>query len=226
MKPCLFGIAAALMSWFPVQAQTPTPDRAIALEQQGDLSGAEREWELWLRDHPKDAEAFASLGVLLSKEGKYKGAVAAYRKALAVNAKLRGTQLNLGLAEFKQGEFQAAIAPFRAAIAAEPDNMQARTLLGLSYYGAKRFTEAVKSLQVAAKSDPGNTELRRVLAQSCFGRRTIPAPWKNFATSSNGTRIPRRRISLPERRWMAWGGLRKPSPNFRRQQRLLRVSRK
>src|SRR6266566_1084908 len=98
MKPCLFGIAAALMSWFPVQAQTPTPDRAIALEQQGDLSGAEREWELWLRDHPKDAEAFASLGVLLSKEGKYKGAVAAYRKALAVNAKLRGTQLNLGLA--------------------------------------------------------------------------------------------------------------------------------
>src|SRR2546429_3841051 len=93
MKPCLFGIAAALMSWFPVQAQTPTPDRAIALEQQGDLSGAEREWELWLRDHPKDAEAFASLGVLLSKEGKYKGAVAAYRKALAVKDR-KSTRLN------------------------------------------------------------------------------------------------------------------------------------
>ena len=180
MKPCLFGIAAALMSWFPVQAQTPTPDRAIALEQQGDLSGAEREWELWLRDHPKDAEAFASLGVLLSKEGKYKGAVAAYRKALAVNAKLRGTQLNLGLAEFKQGEFQAAIAPFRAAIAAEPDNMQARTLLGLSYYGAKRFTEAVKSLQVAAKSDPGNTELRRVLAQSCLWAKDYSCALEEF----------------------------------------------
>src|SRR5437868_7002527 len=110
-KPCFFGIAFALMSWLAVQAQTPTPGRAIALERKGDLSGAEREWRLWLRDHPKDAEAFASLGVLLSKEGKYKDAASAYRKALAVNAKLRGTQLNLGLAEFKQGEFQAAIAP-------------------------------------------------------------------------------------------------------------------
>jgi len=167
-KPCFFGIAVGLMSWIPVRAQTPSPGRAIALERKGDLSGAEREWRLWLHDHPKDAEAFASLGVLLSKEGKYKDAASAYRKALAVNAKLPGIQLNLGLAEFKQGEFEAAIAPFRSALAAEPNNMQARTLLGLSYYGTKRFDEAVKHLEIAARSDATNIQLHQVLAQSCL----------------------------------------------------------
>src|SRR2546430_5024080 len=80
---------------------------------------------------------------------KYKGAVAAYRKALAVNAKLRGTQLNLGLAEFKQGEFQAAIAPFRAAIAAEPDNMQARTLLGLRDRKSTRLNSSHSQISYA-----------------------------------------------------------------------------
>ena len=168
MKPSLLGIAVVLMSWLPVQAQTPSPDRAMVLEKQGDLSGAEREWGRWLRDHPEDAEAFASLGVLLSKEGKYKDAAAAYRRAIALNAKLRGIQLNLGLAEFKQGEFQAAIAPFRTALAAEPNNIQARTLLGLSYYGTKRFDEAVQHLEIAAKSDVTNIQLHHVLAQSCL----------------------------------------------------------
>src|SRR5207249_9239811 len=95
MKPCLFGMAAALMSWFPVQAQTPTPDRAIALEQQGDLSGAEREWELWLRDHPKDAEAFASLGVLLSKEGLHEATEIAYDNAIELKARLLLTKHDL-----------------------------------------------------------------------------------------------------------------------------------
>src|SRR5437762_5666941 len=47
--------------------------------------------------------AFASLGVILSKEQKYPEAASAYKKALALNPKLPGVQLNLGLAEFKQG---------------------------------------------------------------------------------------------------------------------------
>ena len=99
--------------------------------------------------------AFASLGVILSKEQKYQEAASAYEKAIALDPKLPGVQLNLGLAEFKQGHFQAAlIAPLHAASVAEPHNLQASTLLGLSYYGAKRFAEAIKYLDAPAKSDP------------------------------------------------------------------------
>ena len=162
------SIFSTACSSFAVLAQTPSPDKAVALEQQGNLPGAELEWRKWLRDHPKDAEALASLGVVFSKEGKYEDAAAAYRKALAMNPNLRGIQLNLGLAEFKKGNFQAAVAPFRAALAADPNNFQARTLLGMSYYGTKQFGQAVKHLEVAAKSDPANIELHQVLAQSCL----------------------------------------------------------
>ena len=115
----LLGFALVLLLSLPVQAQSP--DRAIALEQQGNLASAEREWRLWEQDHPKDADALASLGLVFSKEEKYKEAVDAYRKAIAISPKLHGIQLNLGLAEFKGGNFQAAIAPFRTVLAAAPE---------------------------------------------------------------------------------------------------------
>src|SRR6185369_16481352 len=92
-----------------ITAQTPT--QAIALEQEGRLAEAAEAWRGVTRKNPGDAAAFASLGVVLSKEQKYNEAAQAYKKALALNPKLP-IQLNLGLAEFKQGHFADAITPF------------------------------------------------------------------------------------------------------------------
>jgi tetratricopeptide (TPR) repeat protein len=161
---------ALVLSGF-ARAQASTPAQAIALEQQGKLAEAARVWRAVTQRNPKDAAAFASLGVVLSKEQKYDEASSAYKKAIALNSKLPGVQLNLGLAEFKQGRLDAAIPPLMAASKVDPQNMQAQTLLGLSCYGVKRFAEAVEHLKIAAKSDPGNTELHQVLAQSCLWAR-------------------------------------------------------
>ena len=164
----LVAVLVVLLPGLMTRGQSAKPAEAIALEQQGKLEEAAAAWRAVTAQNPRDAGAFASLGVVLSKEQKYPEAAAAYKKALALDRKLPGVELNLGLAEFKQGNFEAAIAPFRAALVAQPQNAQARALLGLSWYGAKRFAEAAKQLKVAAKSDPGNTELRRALAQSCL----------------------------------------------------------
>jgi len=164
----LVAVLVALLAGPVARGQSAKPAEAIALEQQGKLEEAAAVWRAVTAQNPRDAGAFASLGVVLSKEQKYPEAAAAYKKALALDRKLPGVELNLGLAEFKQGNFEAAIAPFRAALTAQPQNAQARALLGLSCYGAKRFAEAAKQLKVAAKSDSGNTELRRALAQSCL----------------------------------------------------------
>jgi tetratricopeptide (TPR) repeat protein len=118
------------------QSSVPSSSAAIALEQQGKLAEAAQVWRAMTERNPRDAAAFASLGVVYSKEQKYPEAAAAYRKALALDPRLPGIPLNLGLAEFKQGHFASAIAPFNAALAAQPDNLQARALLGMSYYGA------------------------------------------------------------------------------------------
>ena len=85
MKKRLFAFAtaglaaaslAALEFSFPVctQAQAVSPEAALALEREGNLAGAEGVWKEWLRNHGKDAGAFASLGVVLSKQEKYEAA--------------------------------------------------------------------------------------------------------------------------------------------------------
>src|SRR6266436_5294950 len=153
-------ISVALFSGLLANAQIPTPDQAVALEQQGKLAEAEKNWRQITQADPRDAAAFASLGLVLSKQGKYGQAVPAYRKAIALNPKLSGVHLNWGLAEFKQQHFDAAIAPLSAALAADPKNLQVLTLLGLSCYGANRFADAVKYLELPAESsiDPANAQ--------------------------------------------------------------------
>src|SRR5215470_5752599 len=66
----------------------------------GELSESEKRWRAVVQKNPRDAGALASLGVVLSKEGKYPEAARAYRKALTLDPNLPGIQLNLGLAEF------------------------------------------------------------------------------------------------------------------------------
>src|SRR5579863_1787871 len=100
------NIMAAVLAFAALSAaQAQTPADAIALQQQGKLPEAVQAWRAITARNPNDAAAFASLGVVLSREQKYAEAAAAYRKALALDPTLPGMQLDLGLAEFKQGHF-------------------------------------------------------------------------------------------------------------------------
>src|SRR5580765_7726945 len=134
-KLAVIFLALLATSW----AQSNTPAAAVALEQKGDWPQAAQAWRSFIAAHPRDAAAYASLGVVLAKQQKYPEAVTAYKKALSLDARLPGIELNLGLAEFKQGHFHAAIVPLEAVVAKDSGNFQARTLLGLSYYGDKQF---------------------------------------------------------------------------------------
>ena len=95
----LVGVVVVLASW--AASQNYTAADAQAFEQQGKFAEAARAWESVTQQNPRDARAFASLGVVLSKQQNYAEAASAYRKALALNPKLPGISLNLGLAEFK-----------------------------------------------------------------------------------------------------------------------------
>src|SRR5690242_15756106 len=73
-------------------------DAAFALEQQGKSIEAEAAWRKILENQPNDAEAYAHLGFLESRQQHYSKAVSLYRKASALNPSMPGLQLNLGLA--------------------------------------------------------------------------------------------------------------------------------
>ena len=151
-------LAAILLLTTSAIAQTADPSEAQSLEKAGKFAEAAAAWRSVAQRDPRNAAAWASLGLVLSRLQEYSEAASAYRKALSLNSRLPGVQLNLGLAEFKQGHFEAAIPPLAAALAADPDSAQGRTLLGLSYYGAGRYDESSKYLALASKADPANRE--------------------------------------------------------------------
>ena len=72
----LLVVAVLLLQAF-ASPQTATPAQAIALEEQGKLPEAIAAWQHVTQQNPQDAGAFASLGVDLAKETKYKEAAAA-----------------------------------------------------------------------------------------------------------------------------------------------------
>jgi tetratricopeptide (TPR) repeat protein len=158
-----------------------SPRDAQELEHSGKLAEAAQVWRNVVKGNPKDAAAWASLGVDLSRLQHYQEAAEAYRKALALSPKLPGIQLNLGLAEFKSNNLPAAIPPLRAALATDPKSTQARTLLGLSCYGTGRFSEAAKHLAIALAADPSNAELHNVLAQSCLSAKQYHCALNEFS---------------------------------------------
>jgi tetratricopeptide (TPR) repeat protein len=103
----------------------------------------------------------ANLGVSLSQKEDYKGAVQAYRKALAIDPRLPNLYLNLGLAYFKQGDFQQALDAFQK----EPRSDRTVTLIGMSQFGLGQYKQAAATLQPLSESQPDNSELSYLLAK-------------------------------------------------------------
>ncbi|MGC2662103.1 MAG: tetratricopeptide repeat protein [Bryobacteraceae bacterium] len=111
------------------------------------------------------ALAEANRGVQEAQQNHFPAAIAAYRRAIALNPNLPGIYLNLGLAYFKQGDFQNALSAF----AKERDKARSQrvsTLMAMSYFGLGRYKEAADKLASLAAAEPDNAELSYVLAKS------------------------------------------------------------
>jgi tetratricopeptide (TPR) repeat protein len=169
-------LIAGLLVVPPAAQPQPTPGaaQAIAADRQGHFDEGARAWRSLTERDPRDAMAWASLGLDLARQSQYPDAVAAYEKALKLNPRISGLQLNLGLAYFKQGKLDEAIVPLKRALAESPGNDQAGILLGMSYYGTQHFALAIPYLRMAVAKSPQNVEMRGVLAQSCLYAKQYP----------------------------------------------------
>jgi tetratricopeptide (TPR) repeat protein len=151
---------------------------AIALEQQGDVAGAEGAWRGLLKTHPDSAEAYAHLAVLEAHQQRYSEAVPLYRKAEALDPSMQGVRLNLGLALFKSGSLKEAILTFTPLLkrepASSPEALRLTTLIGLAHYGLGEYAAAVPFLKQATAADPKNLPFRLALAHSCLWSKQYP----------------------------------------------------
>lgn len=150
----------------------PSRDAALSLEQQGKLAEAETAWKAMLKAQPGNGEACAHLGLIASRQERYKDAAAYYQKALVLNPKIPGLRLNLGLAFFKGGEMKQAAPVFaqllKSSAPNSPEAQRYTILLAMSHYGAQEYAQAVPLLKQAAARDPQNLALRMMLANSCL----------------------------------------------------------
>lgn len=157
------------------QIAQSSPDhgqQAYALEQQGDIAGAEAAWRQELIAHSRNADAYAHLGLLEARQQHYSQAVPLYRKALALKPGMPGVQLNLGLALFKAGAFKDAIQTFLPQLKADPPSspeaLRLTTLIGLAHYGLGEYQAAIPFLRQATNADRQNLPFRLALAHSCL----------------------------------------------------------
>jgi len=167
------GLALVLISWsLTSHSQDDSRQTAFALEQQGKTTEAEAAWSALAKAYPTNPEPFAHLGLLEARQEHYTEAVAAYRKAMALDPAMPRLRFNLGLAYFKAGEYKDALQQFNPLLKTEPpdsDEAQRLTILiGMSHYGLAEFTAANPYLKQATDRDAQNLPLLLTLAHSCL----------------------------------------------------------
>jgi len=105
------------------------------------------------------------LGVLLSNlgaeyadQGKFREAVAAYRKVLVINPNDAQAWYNLGVAYRSRGEFDDAVQACRKALSINPEDAKAWSNLGVAYTGQGKLEEAVQAHRKALAINPDLAE--------------------------------------------------------------------
>jgi tetratricopeptide (TPR) repeat protein len=109
-------VAVAVLAALSVQRGSPYHD-AVAFARQ------------WTRTSPRHANAHATLGAALARDGEAEPAMAALREAVRLEPRLAAAHYNLGVLLAWQGRRHEAIEHFRAALESDPGDASARSAL-------------------------------------------------------------------------------------------------
>src|SRR5262245_12445415 len=107
MRPHALAALFALFLAAPSFSQAQSPEqaeifaRATQAMQQGNLEEAATGFSAVATQTPAFAEAHFNLGLVRQEQGQYDGAIASFRKALALKPRLHGANLFLGISQFR-----------------------------------------------------------------------------------------------------------------------------
>ena len=121
--------------------------------------------ELAERDDP---EGWYNLGTILARRGSLDEAIAALRRALAIDPSMTPARHNLGLALVRAGKLREALVELAEAVRQEPESVGALYTLGLAQIMAgdtERAAESIRALE-ATGSAQGQAMAARLRGQS------------------------------------------------------------
>ena len=127
------------------------------------------ELQLYLRDNPRDADAWSNMGNALSALGRNDEALQAFQRAVAADPGNGLSQRNLALQYLQQSDFPKAVAHAREAVRLTPSDFAAHNLLGLSLIGEQKVDEAIAEFRASLALQPQNNDA------SGFLERTLKA---------------------------------------------------
>jgi len=139
---------------------------------------AANELQTYLRDNPRDADAWANLGNALSALGRSDEALRAYQRAVDVDPNNGLAQRNLALHFLQQNDFVNAVAHAREAVRLTPTDPAAHNLLGLALIGDEKIDDAIaefrRSLAIQPDHNDASGYLERTLQAVKRGRDSLP----------------------------------------------------
>ena len=106
------------------QSRQPHPSEVQALQQlfqNGLLAQAEVRAQTMLANYPKALALYNILGLCQQAQGKYREAVASFRKMLSIDPRIAELHFNLGVLSSQLGEPDEAIASYRMASQLKPN---------------------------------------------------------------------------------------------------------
>ena len=139
----------------PIPIRAPTVDyeaQATLLFNAGDLAGARDKFERATRVAPS-ARVWTNYGVTLHRLGDLRGASAAYRSAIGMDASYLEAWLYQGRIAAEQGETGRAIPLFQRALAINPLNADVNVELARLEYEARNWTESRRFAEMALRGD-------------------------------------------------------------------------
>lgn len=136
---------------------------AESLLQKQQYSQAEEKLQALIATQSENPQAWFDLGFAQSHQGKTADAIAAYKKAVALDPKWFEAQQNLGLALAKSGDLTAAASALKTAVTLTPTT-GGQQALAAAWFSLAQVTEesapqnALAAYQKAAELDPTNSE--------------------------------------------------------------------
>lgn len=140
--------------------------RGAAAMRAGDASTAEKNFREAIRLAPDLPEAHLDLGLVLAREGRMEGAIAAVRHALELNPKLPGAHMFLGIFLSQTNHPQDAATALREEIDADPKNVEAMTWLAQVELAAGHADQATGPLDQAAALAPDDLNVLELRARA------------------------------------------------------------
>ncbi|HEY1936594.1 MAG TPA: tetratricopeptide repeat protein [Candidatus Angelobacter sp.] len=172
---------------------------AESLLQKQQYPEAEEKLQSLVSQQAENPQAWFDLGFAQSHQDKFADAIAAYKKAVALDPKWFEAQKNLGLALAKSGDLTSAAAAFRIAVTLKPiaGGKQALTDAWLSLAQATEESqpqEALTAYQKASELDPANSEAQVGVARMTERSGNAPAAEQQYlklAQTGNNDSIER-----------------------------------